>query len=180
MKRIVLGLSLLVMLAQNIFADKASYMKEYEGSKSVKALYKLLLCEAEAKFYKTEDANPEQCIEAANSILKGEDLGVLSKNKKTYLGEAYFNAGIIYQYKLHNHKQALESYLKAYNVGYCDNGSDCSVGRNIGYYYATGEGGTPLDKIKAYQYFLESAKHGNAGSQRNLDILCKESPWACK
>ena len=108
MKRIVLGLSLLVMLAQNIFADKASYMKEYEGSKSVKALYKLLLCEAEVKFYKTEDANPEQCIEAANSILKGEDLGVLSKNKKTYLGEAYFNAGIIYQYKLHNHKQALE------------------------------------------------------------------------
>jgi len=179
MKRIVLGISVFLMLVQNGFAGRKEDIVLANQYKHQKALYKLLLCASDAQYYKTENTNPEQCIEAANRILKGEDLGVLSEDRKTYLGESYFNAGIIYQFKLHNHKKALESYLKAYNVGYCDK-DNCSVGRNIGYYYATGEGGTPLDKIKAYQYFLESAKYGNAGSQKNLDVMCKESPWACK
>ena len=36
------------------------------------------------------------------------------------------------------------------------------------------------DKIKSYQYFIKAAKLGDTQAQKNLDILCKESPWACK
>jgi len=36
------------------------------------------------------------------------------------------------------------------------------------------------DKIKAYQYYMKSAKLGDTTAQSNLDNLCKESPWACK
>lgn len=43
------------------------------------------------------------------------------------------------------------------------------------------EGGeAPLDKIKAFSLFLEAAKEGNVQAQRELDKLCKKSPWACK
>ena len=146
MKRIVLGISILLMLVQNGFANKKTKIASYDKYKNQKALYKLLECEAEVEYYKTNSANPNICIEAANSIYKGEDLGFLSKDKKKYLGESYFNAGIIYQWSRKNHKKALEVYIKAYNAGYCDY-DNCSIGRNIGYYYATGTGGVKSDKI---------------------------------
>ena len=46
---------------------------------------------------------------------------------------------------------------------------------NIGvlYYYKN-------DKLNARDYLLKAAKLGNLKAQKNLDILCKESPWACK
>jgi TPR repeat protein len=49
----------------------------------------------------------------------------------------------------------------------------------IGYMYNTGQGGKK-DKIKAYKYYMESAKLSNKDAQNNLDILCSESPWACR
>lgn len=40
--------------------------------------------------------------------------------------------------------------------------------------------GVKKDKIKSYQYLLKAAKQGDSKAQNNLDILCKNSPWACK
>jgi TPR repeat protein len=40
--------------------------------------------------------------------------------------------------------------------------------------------GVKKNKIKAYQYLMKSAQQGNSVAQNRLDILCKESPWACK
>jgi TPR repeat protein len=179
MKKIIFIFS--ILLIQSVFADKKEYMQNYViPNKAHKATYLLLKCETEVNFYNTEHADASVCIKAAHSLKNGDDLKPLAeKHRNKYTGESYFNAGVIYQFQDKNHKKALESYLKAYKEGYC-NYDNCSVGRNIGYYYATGEGGNKMDKILAYKYFLESAKHGNEGSQHNLDYLCKESPWACK
>jgi TPR repeat protein len=45
--------------------------------------------------------------------------------------------------------------------------------------YAMGQG-AKQDKIKSYQYWMKAAKQGNKTAQNNLDILCQQSPWACK
>ena len=34
--------------------------------------------------------------------------------------------------------------------------------------------------VKAYKYYMESAKLGNTGAQRNLDILCRNHSSVCK
>jgi len=36
------------------------------------------------------------------------------------------------------------------------------------------------DKLNAYKYWMISGKYGDKEAQKNLDIMCKESPWACK
>ena len=49
---------------------------------------------------------------------------------------------------------------------------------NIGYIYdETG------DDLNGYKYYMKAAKSGgnsNIQAQKNLNIMCKESPWACK
>ena len=45
------------------------------------------------------------------------------------------------------------------------------------YYYGHG---VNVDKFKTYELWLKAAKQGNSNAQGNLDILCKQSPWACK
>jgi TPR repeat protein len=49
----------------------------------------------------------------------------------------------------------------------------------LGLFYWTGTV-VPLDKIKAYNLLMKASKQGDEVSQKSLDILCKESPWACK
>ena len=34
--------------------------------------------------------------------------------------------------------------------------------------------------IKAYEYYMKSAKLGDTDAQRNLDNLCRAHSWACK
>jgi len=34
--------------------------------------------------------------------------------------------------------------------------------------------------VKAYEYYLKSAKLDNTVAQKNLDILCKQHSWVCK
>jgi len=50
---------------------------------------------------------------------------------------------------------------------------------NLGLIYYMGES-IEKDKIQAYKYWMMAAKQGNTHVQNNIDILCKESPWACK
>ena len=37
-----------------------------------------------------------------------------------------------------------------------------------------------LDKFKAFSLLMDSARKGSEQAQKQLDRLCKESPWACK
>ncbi len=40
--------------------------------------------------------------------------------------------------------------------------------------------GVKKDKINAYQLLIKGTKQGDEIAQNNLDILCEQSPWACK
>ncbi len=113
--------------------------------------------------------NPNICIKATK--MKGID--------KRNLGENYYNAGILYTFgeKYKDYKKALKMYKLSYDTGYSK--YESGVISKIGYFYWKGWG-VKTNKILAYKYFLEGAKIGNQNAQINLDILCKESPWACK
>ncbi len=135
MRRIILGISVLLMLVQNGFAgekEDASLVNEY---KHQKALHQVLLCENEV-IYHSNSGNTNICLKAVNYIIQGEDLGFSSKKKQKFLAESYMNAGVLYDHS--------------------------------------------NDKLNAYKYYMEGAKLGDIQAQKNLDIMCKESPWACK
>ena len=51
-----------------------------------------------------------------------------------------------------------------------------SISYNTGQIYFFGQD----NKIKAYEYWYKAAKYGYKNGQKNLGILCKENPWACK
>ena len=40
--------------------------------------------------------------------------------------------------------------------------------------------GISMNKFEAYKWWMKAARKGNEKAQKSLDILCKESPWACK
>jgi TPR repeat protein len=50
---------------------------------------------------------------------------------------------------------------------------------NIGHMYDKGIG-VEINKIKAFNYYVRAIKEGLSRSQKELDNLCRESPWACK
>ena len=60
----------------------------------------------------------------------------------------------------------------------CDLG-DIEECFNLALVYYSGKG-IKKDKMKAYKYWMIAAKRGDSEAQNNLDVLCKESPWACK
>jgi len=134
-----------------------------------------LKCEKEATNHK-DYGNPQICIDSANLY---EAKKTLSNNEKSDYGEAYNNAGIMYTFGKNNkdYIQAYKMFLKAYNIGYRESHPDVMV--KLGYFNDNGKG-TKQNKILAYKYYFEAAKLGNIPAQNNLDILCKESSWACK
>ena len=83
-----------------------------------------------------------------------------------------YNLARIYA-ELNNFKKAFPLYLNAAENGFT------KAYTNIGYCYVEGKG-VKRDRIKAYKAWLKIAKDGDKTAQNNLDILCKESPWACK
>jgi len=46
------------------------------------------------------------------------------------------------------------------------------------FYYGTE--GLEQNKIMAYEWLLKAARNGNENAQELLDMLCSNSPWACK
>lgn len=56
---------------------------------------------------------------------------------------------------------------------------DVSAMHNIGSMFLLGEG-VKMNKILAFNYLLKAAKKSHYKAQKTLDILCKESPWACR
>ena len=91
---------------------------------------------------------------------------VLAQNN---LGLSYDNGQGVKQ----DYKKAMAFYQKAADQG------DANAQSNLGNMYYFGKG-VKKDKIKTYQLWMKAAKQGNAVAQNNLDIICKESPWACK
>lgn len=78
-----------------------------------------------------------------------------------------------------NYKEALKWYKKIGNIEF----KQIPVGDQfvkLGAIYDIGGYGVKVNKIKAYQEYIKAAKVGNPDAQRNLDNLCKKSPWACK
>ena len=129
MKRIVLGISVLLMLVQNGFAmSDAEYDKRISEQKT--EVWKQIW----------------RCNKASNNHKYDGDVNICLKSLQMQKnnGEIEKNLAI--------------DYL------------------NIGTLYIRSKG----DKIKAYKYYMKSAELGNTIAQRNLDKLCKESPWACK
>ena len=129
MKRIILGLSVLLILAQNGFAETdAEYDKliANESSKEWKQSYRCV--KVTLNHSSTGDVN--ECLKS---------ISLQKKNPNTGLNIAitYLNTGVLYNE---------------------------SVG----------------DKLKAYEYYMKAAKLGNVQAQKNLTIMCKQSPWACK
>ena len=79
-------------------------------------------------------------------------------------------------YTKNRKKDALLYYEKASSLGNIE-----SLNK-LGLMYVTGDSlnGISKNKIKAYHYWMKSAKQGNEEAQDYLDKLCRESPWACK
>jgi TPR repeat protein len=159
-------LFLLLFLVINVFSYDIS---------TTKAFKKILKCEDIAGVEENiKNGNPQVCIDAAILYKKQQQL---LPDEKKYYGEAYYNAGIIYYFgvKYQNKEKAFQMFNKAYKVDY----SSSDLFNILGICYKTGRG-TTINKFKAYKFYIKSAKMGNEYAQKNLDILCKESSWACK
>jgi TPR repeat protein len=130
MKRIILGLSLVLMLIQNGFAKSdAEYDKEIRKA-TLEVNKQIDRCNKIAGNH-LSDGNPEVCEKALKMIQKDYP------NEKEFTSNMYVNAGLLYATSKKNY-------------------------------------------IKAYEYFMKSAKLGNIHAQKGLDILCREHSWACK
>ena len=133
MKRIILGLGVLLMLAQNGFAKTdAEYDKliEQESDKTWKQMYRCMKASGENSMY---TASVNTCLKAISMVDKNRY--VLKEGAAEHI--QYTNAGILYQYSEKNY-------------------------------------------MKAYEYYMKSAKLGSTNAQSNLDILCSEHSWVCK
>ena len=129
MKRIILGLSVLLMLAQNGFAETDAEFDMIIASQSTKLYKQIWRCNKAAHNHNST-ANPNICLKAISLMEKN---GTFSKKD---FGSAYLDVGVIYD--------------------------------------ETG------DDLNGYKYYMKAAKLGNLNAQKNLNIMCKESPWACK
>ena len=130
MKRIILGLSVLLILAQNGFAKSDAEWDKLIANASSEYWKQSYKCDKAMNHPKTSDVN--EC-------LKSIELQKKNPNGQLSLSITYLNAGFIYD-----------------------------------------ESG---DDLNGYKYYMMSAKLGGEGglqAQKNLNIMCKESPWACK
>jgi hypothetical protein len=132
MKRIILGISVLLILAQNGFAETDAEFDKKIENESDKVWKQIYQCNKESSNHqRTGDVNI--CLKAIKLINKNPY--VFKEGMQKY-GE-YNNAGILYKYSDKNY-------------------------------------------LKAYEYYMKAAKLGNINAQKNLNIMCKENPWACK
>jgi TPR repeat protein len=72
-----------------------------------------------------------------------------------------------------DYKEAVKWYRMAADQGYA------RAQLLLGIMYEKGKG-TTQDHKEAAKWYRMAANQGNENAQRNLDRLCKESPWVCK
>ena len=99
----------------------------------------------------------------------------LSANQGNF--KAQYNLGRMYEKGKgvnKDYKKAIQYYTLSANQNY----AEALV--NLGIIYYNGSHGVKTNKIKTYQLWMKAVKQGDQKAQNNLDVLCKESPWACK
>jgi len=131
MKRIIIGISVLLMLVQSGFAlSDAEYDKQIKNETD--PIWKQIRICDKAALNNFSTADVDDCLKVIP----------LKENSQNKFSDKSF--GIIYL--------------------------------NIGLLYDESKG----DKLKAYEYYMKAARLGNIQAQKNLNIMCKESSWACK
>ena len=85
------------------------------------------------------------------------------------LGTKYKNGQGVEQ----NYQEALKWYTKSADQGF----ADAQVILGAMYYAGQGVG---QDKVMAFAWWSKAALQGNEAAQKSLNMLCAESPWACK
>lgn len=138
-----------------------------------KAVDQMLSCEEEASL---TFKDPMLCVRAAQISLKEYDAmpvkGYSSYQK--YSSAMYFNAGVIYN-EIGDHSNKIKMYKKALEIS--PNYAPANLNLGIAYYLGKG---VEKSLIKTYEHWRVAAKQDNQIAQNNLDVLCRESPWACK
>ena len=134
MKRIILGLGLLFMLAQNGFAKDYTDVEwdikiANAPDKIWKQYYK---CRQVVENHRTK-SDPEICKQVVPLIKNSHKSHALHNEESDIL----LKVGYLYDYSKKNY-------------------------------------------LKAYEYYMKSAKLGDTTAQRNLDSLCREHSWVCK
>jgi len=112
MKRIILGLSLLLMLVQNGFAASD---EEFDANikRTTGWQQQCIKCEKEANNH-TKDGNIQECVKAVKLL---ENLSNSNPNKR-YLGSISYNTGQMYFFGQDNKIKAYEYWYKAAKYGY--------------------------------------------------------------
>jgi len=111
MKRIILGLSVLLMLVQNVVANESDDMDYVNSKKNQPALYQFMLCVNETTYHQN-NGNVNICLKAVQYIKQGKDLGFLSDKREEELGQAYLKTAVLYQVSEKNYVKAYEYYMK--------------------------------------------------------------------
>jgi TPR repeat protein len=121
--------------------------------------------------------------------LAAEIYGVYLKNYKKAIplyeksckygnSKACYNVGFLYE----NGKGVTQNYVKAaqFYKKACESDKGYAYAcNNLAILYYSGKG-VSKNYYKTYEYFIKAAKKGDSSAQKNLDILCREHPWACK
>ena len=176
MKRIILGVSVLLMLVQNLFGYTYEEYNQVSLKAKEKYVHNVILCERDTHFRATigDIRECKNVIEQINSFKNK------TKQQIKYLGESFYNLAKLYEDspKYKDYKLAIKMYEKSIAVGY-DEYSKGKVRVNLGFLYYYGKGASK-NYIKSYNLWKDALINGSSVAQNNLEILCKESPWACK
>ena len=191
--------SVLLILASQVYGSTLENFNTYIQAATHPTTKQNLICEREASIIKK---NPQECLKAVDmflsdrkkvtnkttlrlgyfgtntSVIIAEKPDIYNQTDKEYIDEkiasAYLNAGVIYD-NLQENNLKVKMYQKA--LEYNPNHKDAHY--NLGQNYYFGEG-VESNMIKAYEHWRIAAKLGDLGAEKNLGILCRKSPWACK
>ena len=130
MKGIVLGISVLLILIQNVFALSDEEFDNRIANEKSEVWKQIHRCD-KATMNHSSTADVDDCLK----VIPLKQNSSIKFNNDSF-GITYLNIGVIYDH--HG------------------------------------------DKLNAYKYYMKSAKLGDLQAQKNLNIMCKESPWACK
>jgi TPR repeat protein len=185
MKKLIAAAIIIIGGANSVL--NATTLQEYNQmilDEKDKVTQQMFSCEREALYFK-DNGDPQECLRAVKYLMEVKKPNLLLSStmrtqnktfkeaKKLYLGEAYYNAGILFDHSEHSPQKAFESYKKGAKYGYVD----AELNTGVMYYFGVG---VQKDKIEAYKWSLKAAKHGSPNAQKLLDTLCSESPWACQ
>lgn len=151
----------------------ASTLEDYNqliASTNVPEAKQVFLCEREAVHIRKD---PQECIKAA-IIPKNRAVYGVATTYEDYQATMLVNASEIYKVNS-EYIEAVKMLKKALKIS----PNYALPNLNMGVLYYLGQG-VEMNKYKAYEYFSIAAKQGDENAQKGLDILCGESPWACK